>query len=351
MAIAPTSVTRVHTRKACCPDGWRVHCRDGIDMFCLTLRGLRLQVAFRLAAALLAALPSTASAHREGQLGGAAPLPQDLWRTWNDDWWLWLLMIAVAALYALGVRRIWAEAGGGRGIGRWRVWSFGAGWGALFIALLSPLDPLGGALFSAHMLQHEVMMLLAAPLLAVGRPLGAFVWGLPPRWRRPAWFAVRAGGLQASVRWLSRPLVAWSVHAAALWIWHVPALFERAVQSEPVHVAQHLTFFVSALLYWWAILRPGLSRDTFGLATLYILTTAMHTSLLGALLTFAPSAWYPVYEATAPAWGLTGLEDQQLGGLIMWVPAGFVYLAIALLLFAAWLRSLERPLSREQSLS
>jgi putative membrane protein len=320
-------------------------------MLCLTLRRLRLQGAFRLAAAVLAALPMTAGAHREEPVGGTALAPHDLWLTWNDDWWLWALMLAVAALYARGVRRMWHEAGGGRGIAYWRMWAFAAGWLALFAALLSPLDPLGGALFSAHMLQHEVMMLLAAPLLAVGRPLGAFVWGLPQRWRRPAWTAVRAGGLQASVRWLSRPLVAWSVHAAALWIWHVPALFERAVQSEPVHVAQHLTFFVSALLFWWAILRPGLRRDTFGLATLYILTTAMHTSLLGALLTFAPFAWYPVYDATAPAWGLTGLEDQQLGGLIMWVPAGFVYLAIALLLFATWLRSLDRPLAREQPLS
>jgi putative membrane protein len=322
-----------------------------MDEPCLALKGLRPQAAFRLAAAVLATLPVAASAHRAGPVGPTPLAPHSLWHTWNDDWWLWLLMIAVAALYALGVRRMWAQAGGGRGVGHWRVWSFGAGWAALFVALLSPLDPLGSALFSAHMLQHEVMMLLAAPLLAVGRPLGAFVWGLPQRWRRPAWIAVRAGGLQASVRWLSRPLVAWPVHAAALWIWHVPPLFERAVQSEPVHVAQHLTFFVSALLFWWAILRPGLRRDVLGLATLYILTTAMHTSLLGALLTFAPSAWYPVYEATAPAWGLTGLEDQQLGGLIMWVPAGFVYLAIALLLFATWLRSLERPLGREQSLS
>jgi putative membrane protein len=286
-----------------------------------------------------------AYAHRGEAIAESVLTPHRLWRTWSDDWWLWLLMLAAALLYARGLTRLWAEAGAGGGISRMRASAFAAGWVALFIALLSPLDPLGGALFSAHMVQHEVMMLIAAPLLALGRPLGACVWGLPHRWRRPAWIAVRAGGVQAAVRWLSRPLVAWPVHAAALWIWHVPALFERAVRSDAVHVAQHLTFFVSALLFWWAILRPGRLRETFGLAALYVLTTAMHTSLLGALLTFAPIVWYPVYAGTAPAWGLTALEDQQLGGLIMWVPAGFVYLAIALLLFAAWLRSLDRQIA------
>jgi putative membrane protein len=309
------------------------------------------QGAFRLLTLLAACFSAPSQAHREAAASELSLAPHALWRTWNDDWWLWFLMIAVAWLYALGVSRMWHEAGTGRGIGRSRAWAFAGGWVALFVALLSPLDTLGGALFSAHMVQHEVMMLLAAPLLAVARPLGGFVWGLPPGWRRPAWVAVRVAGLQATVRGLSQPLVAWAVHAAALWIWHAPALFERAVRSEPVHIAQHVTFFVSALLFWWAILRPGLRRETFGLATLYILTTAMHTSLLGALLTFAPYVWYPVYHESAPAWGLTAVEDQQLGGLIMWVPAGFVYLLIALLLFAAWLGALGPSDARIRSLS
>jgi putative membrane protein len=290
-----------------------------------------------------ACLAPSAQAHRPEDASGTAAVPPGWSRSWNDDWWLWALMIAVAWLYARGVRRMWRGAGTGRGIATSRACAFAAGWVALFVALLSPLDPLGGALFCAHMVQHEIMMLLAAPLIAVGRPLGAFAWGLPRAWRRPAWIAVRDGGLQGSVRWLCRPLAAWSVHGAILWLWHAPALFERAVRSDPVHVAQHASFFLSALVFWWAILRPGLRRETLGLATLYLLTTAMHTSLLGALLTFSPSAWYPVYAQSAPAWGLTALEDQQLGGLIMWVPAGFVYLVIALLMFAAWLGALEQP--------
>ena len=290
-------------------------------------------------ALLCGLLACPALAHRVDQAAVIALELSAWWRNWNGDWWLWLLMLALAWGYARGLGAIWRRAGPGAGITRSRAWAFAAGWLALFIALLSPLDPLGGALFCAHMAQHELMMLLAAPLLAVGRPLGALVWALPRSWRKAAWSVVHYGGLQGSVAWLSRPLVAWCVHGATLWLWHLPVLFQRAVTSDLVHAAQHSSFFVSALLFWWAILRPGLRRETFGVATLYILTTAMHTSALGALLTFAPNVWYPVYADTAPAWGLTALEDQQLGGLIMWVPGGFIYLVLALLAFSAWLQS------------
>jgi len=269
----------------------------------------------------------------------------EVWVVWNDDWWLWAIVLALGALYACGVRALWRDAGTGAGIPRSRAAAFALGWLASAAALLSPIDPLGGQLFSAHMLQHEILMLVAAPLLVAGRPLGAFLWGLPRRWRRASWAACRGCGLQAFTRWLTAPLTAWLVHAAALWAWHVPVLFEASVRSDLVHTAQHVSFFATALAFWWAIMRPGAAHDLRGLAALYIVTTAMHTAVLGALLTLSASVWYPGYLATAPAWGLTALEDQRLGGLIMWVPAGFVYLGIALALFAAWLRELghRRP--------
>ncbi len=266
----------------------------------------------------------------------------EVWRVWNDDWWLWVVVFTLGALYARGIRVLWKQAGSGAGISRARAVAFGLGWLASVAALLSPIDPLGGQLFSAHMVQHELLMLVAAPLLVVGRPLGAFLWGLPRDWRRHAWSACHGSGLQRFVRWLTTPGTAWLVHALALWAWHVPVLFEASVRSDLVHTAQHLSFFGTALAFWWALVRPGASRATHGLAALYIVTTAMHTAVLGALLTLAPNVWYAVYVDTAPAWGLSALEDQQLGGLIMWVPAGFVYLGIALALFAAWLRDLGR---------
>jgi len=293
-----------------------------------------------LAAPLL--ISTNAHAHR-----GEALAPHDLWTTWNADWWMWLLIVATGALYALGVHRIWRASHSGAGIARWRAVAFALGWLALVVALLSPLDPLGGVLFSAHMVQHELLMVVAAPLLAVGRPIGAFLWALPPNWRQPAWRITMRSGLASAVAALSRPLVAWIVHAAALWLWHVPALFDASVRSELVHTAQHLSFFVTALLFWWALLKPGSERHGGAVAVLYVLTTAMHGSVLAALLTFSAHPWYTVYATTAPSWGLSALEDQQLGGLIMWVPGGTVYLGIALALMASWLRQIEPSMRSE----
>jgi cytochrome c oxidase assembly factor CtaG len=126
-----------------------------------------------------------------------------------------------------------------------------------------------------------------------------------------------------------------------LWSWHAPALFQATLASEFVHALQHASFLFSALLFWWAVIHGRQRALGFGLAVLYMFTTALHSGLLGALLTFAKSVWYPVYSDQTRAWGLTPLEDQQIGGLIMWVPAGLVYITAALALFAGWLRESE----------
>ena len=114
-------------------------------------------------------------------------------------------------------------------------------------------------------------------------------------------------------------------------------LFQAAVKKPWVHDLQHTSFLIGALVFWWALLegRGGSRRQVAGV--FYLFTTLVHTSVLGALLTFSTRVWYPVYEATAPAWGLAALEDQQLGGLIMWVPGGLVYMAAGLALLAALL--------------
>jgi len=108
-----------------------------------------------------------------------------------------------------------------------------------------------------------------------------------------------------------------------------------------------LSFFLSALLFWWALFYTH-GRLAYGAAVFYVFTTALHTSILGALLTFAPHVWYPAYSSTTQAWGLTPLQDQQIGGLVMWVPAGLVYLAAGLALFAAWLKESDAMLERAQ---
>jgi cytochrome c oxidase assembly factor CtaG/cytochrome c2 len=188
------------------------------------------------------------------------------------------------------------------------------------------------------MVQHELLIVVAAPLLVLGRPLIPFVWALPLPWRRAVGRWAASGSVRRVWVLVSLPLVAWGLHAAAIWIWHAPALFQATLHSEIVHTAQHLSFLLTALLFWWALLRGTENRPAPVAGVLYLFTTAVHTNLLGALLAFSNRLWYPIYDASTAPWGLSPLEDQQLAGLIMWVPAGVVYLVAALALAASWLR-------------
>jgi putative membrane protein len=242
-------------------------------------------------------------------------------------------------LYALGVSRLWRRAGRGRGISRNEVLLFVAGWVVLALALVSPIDPLGGELFSVHMVQHELLMVAAAPLLVLARPLEAWAWSLPRAWIAGFGRVSRYNLLARLWRAITEPVGAWLLHAGALWLWHVPAFFEAALRNEALHALQHSTFLGTALLLWWSVLQPRGQPDGLGLASLF--TTMLHTGALGALLTFAPRAWYSIYEGTSP-YGLTVLEDQQLGGLVMWVPGGLAYLLAGLALVYS-MQPDERP--------
>ena len=255
------------------------------------------------------------------------------WGEWEFDPGVVVPLSATALLYARGAHRR-------RGVSARQMVYFWAGWLALTLALVSPLHALGEELFSAHMAQHEILMLVAAPLLVVSRPLVAMLWGLPFSLRKRAGAWSRASVVQRSWRRLTDPFSAWTIHAAVLWIWHFPPLFQATLESDLTHTAQHLSFLFSALLFWWSLFYAH-GRMNYGASVLYVFTTAVHTSILGALLTFAPKLWYPVYASRTAAWGLRPLEDQQIGGLVMWVPAGVVYLAIGLYLFGQWLRESE----------
>jgi len=139
-------------------------------------------------------------------------------------------------------------------------------------------------------------------------------------------------------RTVTSPLSAWTIHAIVLWVWHAPSLFDATLVDRGIHNLQHVTFLLSALLFWFALLSAR-AREAQGVAILYLFTTTVHTGALGALITFAARPWYAHYLATAPKWGLTALEDQQLGGLIMWVPASMVFVGFALVLLARWINA------------
>lgn len=250
------------------------------------------------------------------------------------DYWNGATAVVLAAMllvYARGAFRARPRP--------WQLLAFVAGWGSAVLALLSPLDRLSDILFSAHMAQHEILMLLAAPLLVLGKPLLVMLWACGADARARIGAVVKNPLVAGTWDRVTGPLFVLILHAVVLWIWHVPALFEAALHNEAVHVFQHLGFFVTAALFWWALMHGRYGRAGYGVGVAYVFATAMHTQILGALLTFGHRVWYPTHAART---GATALDDQQLAGVVMWVPFGVVFVVIGLALFAAWLGEAER---------
>jgi putative membrane protein len=288
-----------------------------------------------LSAAGVALVPESALAHPLGPL-----TPAGLWSAWSWEPAVVFILVASAALYVAGLRRLWSKTAG-TGIRVWEAAAFGGGWLAAALALLSPLHALGGSLFSAHMAQHELLIAVSAPLLVLGRPLIPFLWALPPDWRSGLGGLTKTSVVSGTWSMLTRPSVAFALHAIALWTWHLPGPYQATIHSEMMHTLQHLSFVSTALLFWWTVFGARYSMLGYGGAVFYLFATALQTGALGALLTFAPGLWYPAYAATAPVWGLSPLEDQQLGGIIMWIPGSIPYLVAGLVLFARWLKESE----------
>jgi cytochrome c oxidase assembly factor CtaG len=298
-----------------------------------------------LACALaILALPTLAYAHPSQPLA-----PHELWSAWNPDPTILLGLALSLWGYARGLRRLWRRAGPGRGIRAWQAACFVGGVAALLVALVSPIDQMGAVLFSAHMVQHLVLILVAAPLLVLGRPLIVFLWALPPRWRHRLgrWWR-RKSGPRVAWRLANRLATAWVLSVAALWVWHAPALYQAALHDELLHAIEHGSFLGTALLFWWTVIHPPSGRRGYGASVLAIFTMAVQNGLLGALLTFAPTLWYPAYGSRGAVWGLAPLDDQQLAGLIMWIPASLVYLAALALLFVQWLAAVEQSVRRRE---
>lgn len=289
---------------------------------------------------LLAARP--AGAHGLGEHADAAG--------WHWESWVVVLSAAAASLYLLGWRRLRHEGNARRALGIGRIGAFFAGLATLLLALESPLDGLADQLFSAHMTQHLLLLTVAPPLLAWGRPVFVWLWAFPLQRRRRIghwWNDTRA--LHACHAFLMRPLTVWLLSSLALWFWHAPGPYGWALVDQRVHVLEHLSFLLSALAFWTLVLQPyGGRRGEQGVALILVATYALHNGLLGALLVFASQPYYPAYAS--PHFGLTPLEDQQLAGLIMWVPAGMLQLATLTWLFASWLGSAGKAVGKHADL-
>jgi putative membrane protein len=250
-----------------------------------------------VAGVLMAATPGIVSAHTGGVSAS----------TWSARGAVAVALLTGTWLYARGLRRL------GTRWRRKRTVAAAAGAGVMSVALLYPLDTLAATSVTAHMAQHTLLIVVAAPLLALGRPVAVLAAAVP--------WSPRAGRLVGT----PRPGV-WSMaHAVALWLWHLPPLYDVTLTDPIVHAVAHASLFGTAALLWWSVTR-GRARV---IGALWLFVTAFHAGGLGALLALSTRPWFRA--AT--------LEDQQLAGLLMWVPAGIILTGIALALLAGWLRS------------
>jgi len=269
--------------------------------------------------------------------GGQPPEPHDLWAAWDLSLPLVLGLTAAAWVYVRGRRatnsRNDAET--------FRKSCFAGALLAIVIALVSPLNALSDALASAHMVQHVLFVLVVAPLLVLSAPSATLLRGTP----RPLRKALGPWRGRVGQRWRRLPMVRnvaalWLLHTGTLWFWHAALPYEAALDNEIIHVTEHVSFLVTALLFWHIVIGVRTSgRVPQGLGAMVVFAMTLQSGFLSLLLTFARTPWYSSYAGTTRTWGLEPLADQQLAGVIMWIPAGLVYLGVALALFVSWIRS------------
>ncbi|HZC06144.1 MAG TPA: cytochrome c oxidase assembly protein [Ktedonobacterales bacterium] len=292
---------------------------------CARLKAKPLQMIPATLATIATIATLTRAAHQIAHLEAMG----NLWLQWTFDpiLLMGLALILGAYLYAIGPgRRRWRPA---EQVSRAQITYFIVGWVTLALSLISPLDTLGDEyLFSAHMIQHMLIAVVAPPLLLLGIP----------RWL--AEIPLRNQGVRTVMRWLAHPIVAFGVFQADIWLWHAPTLYDLTLTNDTVHIVEHLTFLVFGILYWLPVLSPTplIPRISRGFAVLYLFVGCQPMVALGALITFASTPLYTPYVSAPRVWGLSPLGDQQLGGLIMWLPTNIPYLIGLSAAFFLWIR-------------
>ncbi len=265
--------------------------------------------------------------------------PSEVAGSWTFEPAVVTALVVTAVLYGRGRTRLGRRIQGGGSSAR-----AAAFYGALVVlaaALLSPLDGLASTLFTAHMVQHLLLMVVAAPLAVYARPTAALVAGLPTQGRRLArgargdvWDRVRDAALN--------PLVVWTVGALVLWAWHMPGLYESALSNDALHALEHASFFGTALLFWSVVLASGTRRGVpRPIAALLVVASGLQSSALGAVLLFAGKPLYPSHLPGARAWDVSPLGDQQLAGALMWGPPALLYVAVMGWLLVRWFAEVD----------
>ncbi len=264
---------------------------------------------------------------------GDAVGPDDIWGAWHLDPLMVVTLVVALWIYGRGRRR-----GRDSAAARRQERRFVLAIAILGVAALSPLDALSGSLASAHMVQHILLLLVAAPLLAASAPGTTLLRGMPAVARRAiASWRARSELTSRVSAVVHDPVVVWLVHVVTVWVWHAAVPYDAALTYDTIHALEHATFLITGVLFWRVVVGRVADRVSPGLGVLLVFGMAMQSVFLSALLTFARAPWYAPYGRTTSAWGLQPLSDQQLAGVVMWIPAGLIYVAIALALLGSWI--------------
>jgi putative membrane protein len=300
----------------------------------------RMTVVALMSAAALIGLPAAVHAH-----GASAPPPElpGVLFAWRLDPLVVIGIAVVAAGYVWAVRRVNRAHPGNRQPAH-RSWLFLGGLSAIAVALLSPIEAYEGALFSVHMVQHIILEFVAAPLLLAGAPITLALRAASPSVRRGVLSVLQS----RVVHLVSFPVIAWLLFAGVNWGWHFSVFYDQALESAPLHYFQHATFLGAALLFWWPVLGvdPSPWRLPHPVRVLYLFLAMPQNSFLGVALLSASTALYSHYVTNVRSWGITPLEDQQLGGMLMWVIGDLAFLAGMAVVVLAWMRHEERRTAR-----
>ncbi len=264
----------------------------------------------------------------------AAP-PRTIW-SWELRSDANLVLLTAGIVYTFGWLRL-RQTGNVRLANFGRLFAYLGGLLTIAIALMSGIDELQPYLFWVHMVQHELLMVVAAPLILVGWPMPFTLWGLPPSLRRHASRLLAHDRiLRRGLDLLLRPVIAFAISTLTLWLWHLPAAYDAALANNWVHNLEHVSFFGAFILYWWVLIGapPQPSRLTSNAARgLYLLAGATQIALLGGLITLSDHVLYTHYLTVQSLTGLSALQDQQLAGAIMWFPGPLIFgIAAALLM-------------------
>jgi len=262
------------------------------------------------------------------------------WTVWHAHPSVVTGLVVLTGAYLLGVGPLRQRFGWAEQAGRGQIAAFMAGVLVLLIALLSPLHELGDHyLLSAHMIQHMLLTLVAPPLLLLGTP----PWLLRPMFRSP--------GVLRVAQFLTLPVVAFILFNLVFAIWHVPALYDAALEERDVHILEHLMLIAAGVIMWWPVLSPlpELPRTSYLVQMAYLFLQPTLPSIIGAVITFSKGILYSWYAEAPRIWGISASTDQQIGGLIMWVPGGMFFLFTLVVVFLIWASQEESEARRERT--